>query len=143
DVIEAISRVFADEEIEQFISRHSENVVWTDQATKKEYKGQGVQLDSRDSDFYSLWIYNDAVSYKPESKDDYSYHSISVHYGLNQSTGKLTWTPKLEYTNSSYNLYSSDLWPLTDGNQKVVPSPLKKLKVMQMQKLMPSVQIMK
>ena len=101
DVIEAIPRVFTDEEIEQFISRHSENVIWTDQATGKEYKGQGVQHDSRNPGYYSLWIYNDEVSYKPESNDDYSYHSIYISYGLDQITEKLTWTPKLEYTNSS------------------------------------------
>lgn len=116
DVIEAIPRAFTDEEIEQFISRHSKNVVWTDQLTKEEYKDYGVQQDPIDPDHYRLWIYNDEVSYKPESKDDYSYHSIIVHYGLNQKTGKLTWTPKLEYTNSSYNLQGyTDLWPLTNG----------------------------
>lgn len=116
DIIEAVPRPFTDDEISAFIDRHTEGLIWIDQATKERYDGHGVKKDPQyvgsglGYDFYSLWIYNEDEYYNGRD-----YRTINVAYGLNTKTGKLAWQPRLQYLKSRYNLSASDLLPLTDG----------------------------
>ena len=115
-IIEAIPRPFSDEEVLAFIDRHRKDLTWIDQSTDSEYDGHAPQPDPNfDADemsfkMYSLWIYDLDVFNAGQDR-----HHIIVQYGLNTRTGKLAWAPALEYLKSHYNLYASDLLPLTDG----------------------------
>lgn len=115
-IIEAVPRPFSDEEVLAFIDRHPADIAWIDQSTRAAYDGHGPLPDpSLDADelgykMYHLWIYD-----QDEFNAERDRHSIFVDYGLNTRTGKLAWAPKLEYLRSYYNLYASDLLPLTDG----------------------------
>lgn len=115
-IIEAVPRPFSDEEVLAFINRHRKDLTWIDQLTEAEYDGHAPQpnpiynADELGYKMYSLWIYDLDVFNAGQDR-----HHISVQYGLDTRTGKLAWAPKLEYLKSHYNLYASDILPLTDG----------------------------
>lgn len=113
---EAIPRAFTDAEVLAFIDRHPADIAWIDQSTRAAYDGHGPLPDPKSNadelgyKMYRLWIYD-----QDESNAERDRHSIIVYYGLNTRTRKLAVAPMLEYLRSHYNLFASDLLPLTDG----------------------------
>ncbi len=111
-VYEALPRPLSDEEIQGFLDRHLEDIIWTDIETQAEYTGYGLAKKPMPGyDQYSLSIFNKDLFY---TGGDY-YH-ISLSYGLD-SSGDLAWMPpSIQYEKSRYNISGEqECLPLENG----------------------------
>ncbi len=133
DIIEAIPRVFTEEEITSLITRHEDEIGWYDVHSVEAYKGEMPEIDYSVAgvDMYDLWISNipfdmqysrdkDAISeikerLSPEQAENYVWTSFHVDYGLSAATGKIGFPPSLEYMRSNVSVNMGDLQPLVEG----------------------------
>lgn len=117
DIIEAVPRVFTDEELREFVAWHYNEVKWLDHNTRDEYNGRGFEIDNAyDSKLlgytmYDFWITSDKEPY--ENGGDF--YSIHLMYALDTKNGKVMWPPKLEYLRSRFSISTGQVLPLTDG----------------------------
>ena len=114
DVVEAIPRIFADEEVFGVMERHHNDFDWRYAESNEPYKsGLPYTDNSFDGvDLYHLWLTVD-----PDVSPDKTYKSFNVTYWLNSKTGALAGTPTMEYIEnyeSTYALGGNSI-PLTDG----------------------------
>lgn len=94
DILEAIPLVFANEEIQAFIDRHTDNFQWITAMTDIPYAGEGLRKKDLGEFLpgfqdYLLWIYRN---------DEDLIQEIVVKFWKNDKTGEIAYEPSLSYT---------------------------------------------
>ena len=133
DIVEAVPRVFTDEEVASVISRYKDEIGWYHVQGGAKYAGEmpAVEYTSGGVDMYNLWINNipgqmtyttgqdpmEQIREKltPEQAENYEFSYILADYGVSPTTGKIGWTPKLEYIRNNEGTEGDMLLPLTGG----------------------------
>ena len=133
DVIEALPRVFTEEEIQSMITRYEDEIGWYDMQTAEPYSGWMPEIEDTSGgvDIYSLWLSNipfhmtysrneNAVDkikagLSAEQAENYVWMSLNVSYGLSARTGKIGFPPNLEWTRSNEDVNMDTLEPLSEG----------------------------
>ena len=100
DVLKANPKVFTDEEIQEFVRRHTNGFEWEHVMTKQPYRGEGLETEELDEQLMgmqrcSLWLQN-------QSSDDgvERYRNLSVNFWIEEKTGDIAYTPSLTYVNT-------------------------------------------
>lgn len=134
DIVEALPRAFTPEEVSSVASRYQDDVGWYYvQGNSVPYGGGQPSLaySANGIDMYSLWIHNIPfpAAFSPDTDriqeiksrltakqaESYVFSSLNVNYGLSRETGKIGFTPELEYIRSNERVDGDMLLPLTDG----------------------------
>ena len=133
DVIEALPRVFTEEEIQSMIARHEDEIGWYDTQTVEPYSGWMPEIEDTSGgvDMYSLWLSNipfhmtysrneNAVDkikagLPAEQAENYVWMNLHVSYGLSARTGKIGFPPNLEWMRSNEGVNMDTLEPLSEG----------------------------
>lgn len=115
DVVEAVPRIFTDEEVLKVMERHHNDLDWRYAESNEPYMNGLPHIDgSFDGiDHYDLWI-----CVKPDASPDKTYKSFNVTYWLNARTGEIAFTPTMEYIEDherGYYCVGQNPVPLTDG----------------------------
>jgi len=111
-LIEALPRVYTEQEMQAFYNRHSENLVWTHATKNETWDGNfftKAPIVGESFNDYTFWIKVD-----PQQVGIDDYRSINASYGLSRK-GKIAFPPRMEYIRSTVELTADDLLPLTNG----------------------------
>ena len=119
DVIEALPRVFADEEIHEFMQFHSEGIAWKYADSGCEYYEEPytdglpyLKYTVDGNAHYGLWLCADE-----DATPDGLYKSVNWTYGMNEKTGKPAFMVEFEYRGNYERsaAVGGECIPMTDG----------------------------
>lgn len=118
DVLEAVPVVFTDEEVQDFVQRHTGDFEWKNVVTKQPYQGEGLAKECLDETMglfsCSLWL-----NHQSHDNDTDLYREIIVQFWIQGKNEEIAYIPTLTYTNSraSETPSISEVLPLNEKNQ--------------------------
>ncbi|MBE6730745.1 MAG: hypothetical protein E7564_03540 [Ruminococcaceae bacterium] len=132
DIVEALPRIYSEEEISGFIKRHNDEIGWYTMQAVEPYSGQMPSIDEKIENYegYQLWLSNipfemryshnlnaiTAIKEKlpEEVRDNYVRMSLIISYGLSKQSGEIMFPPGFKFVRSNELADCDEVIPLTE-----------------------------